>query len=278
MLKHSRRDFFKKSIFLGLFPLTAIAKKASTLRFIHITDSHMDLSDTDSIEAMELMVQSINKNYKNLDFVLFGGDNFNNNVKGNKDAITFKNIINKLHCPSYLVRGNKESNPKPNDNIHLEEFKKLFFTDSSLKIENKNWSIEKKGYLILGLDSCIEGHDNGSYTEQTLKFAEKHLKIGKPTVILNHHPYTNYWKEKDPKQIHKYVLNNTEEAQKRLFSYKNFILSLSGHKHIDWTGNIQKTKAIVTRGFIRPLDLDMYPMRYVEIKENNISEKIIYTS
>jgi len=134
MLKHSRRDFFKKSIFLGLFPLTAIAKKASTLRFIHITDSHMDLSDTDSIEAMELMVQSINKNYKNLDFVLFGGDNFNNNVKGNKDAITFKNIINKLHCPSYLVRGNKESNPKPNDKSSSKEFKKLFFAPFGMSL------------------------------------------------------------------------------------------------------------------------------------------------
>lgn len=35
---------------------------------------------------------------------------------------------------------------------------------------------------------------------------------------------------------------------------------------------------VVTRGFIRPLDLDMYPMRYIEIEGNKVSEKLIYTS
>ena len=227
---------------------------------------------------MKLMVTHINTNYKKLDFVVFGGDNFNNNVKGNADALEYKKIVDTLHCPTYHVRGNKESHPKPDDAIHLNEFQSLFMSDKALKVNGKDWLLETKGYAFLGLDSAIEGANNGEYTEETIKFAESVLKTGKPTIILNHHPYTNYWKSTDPKDIHKYVLGNTEEVQKRLFASENLILSLSGHKHIDSVTMINKTKAIVTRGFIRPLDMDMYPMRYVEITESKISEKLIYTA
>ena len=285
-MKKTRRNFMKTALALGVLPLSLVAEEKieskkeeedKTLRFIHVTDSHMDLQDEDSVEAMESMVAFVNKEYSNLDFVLFGGDNFNNNVKGNKDALVFKEIISKLHCSALVVRGNKESNSNPNDSIKLDEFKSLFLEDKLLRVEGKDWVVDKKGYTILGLDSCIEGKNNGAYTQETITFAEKVLKKGKPTVILNHHPYTNYWNEKDEKLIHKYVLNNSDEVQKRLFSYNNLILTLSGHKHIDSVSKIQNVEAIVTRGFVRPLDLDQYPMRYVEILDNKISHKLIYT-
>ncbi len=281
MANISRRGFMKGAAAMTAMPFLTEAKEVKTkesLKFIHITDSHMDLSNDDSVEAMELMVEFINKNHKDLDFVLFGGDNFNNNVKGNKDALAYKKIVDKLHCSTYHVRGNKESHPNPDDAIHLDEFKTLFMSDNVLKVSGKDWLLETKGYALLGLDSCIEGANNGIYTEETMKFAESVLRLGKPTIILNHHPYTNYWKGTDPKDIHKYVLNNTDEAQKRLFSFDNLILSLSGHKHIDSVTHINKTKVVVTRGFIRPLDMDMYPMRYVEIVDGKINEKLIYTA
>jgi len=281
MANITRRNFMKGAAAVSAMPFLAEAKeeKASeTLKFIHITDSHMDLGNEESVDAMELMVEFINKNHKDLDFVLFGGDNFNNNVEGNEDALAYKKIVDKLYCPTYHVRRNKESHPNPDDAIHLDEFKTLFMSDKTLKVNGKDWMLQKKGYVFLGLDSCIEGANNGIYTEETMAFAEQVLKIGKPTIILNHHPYTNYWKGTDPKDIHKYVLNNTEEVQKRLFGFDNFILSLSGHKHIDSVTAINKTKVVVTRGFIRPLDMDMYPMRYVEITDGKINEKLIYTA
>ena len=282
MPKISRRGFIKSALAMSVLPLSAQSnetKKQSNLKFIHITDSHMDLADNDSIEAMELMVTFVNKNYKDLDFVLFGGDNFNNNSKKNADALKFKKIIDTLHCPSYLVRGNKESSPHgKSDSINLNEFKDIFLHNTALKVHGKDWVLEKDGYIILGLDSCIKDANNGLYTQETLKFAENALKSAKPTIILNHHPYTNYWGGTEEKDLHKYVLNNTDEVQKRLFSYPNLIMTLSGHKHIDSVTQIHKTKVAVTRGFIRPLDLDMFPMRYVEIENGKINEKLIYTS
>ena len=279
MAKISRRGFFKTAVALGAMPLMANTDAvAQTLKFIHVTDSHMDLADKESVEAMKLMVEFINSEYKDLDFVLFGGDNFNNNVVGNADALEFKKIIDALHCPAYVVRGNKESHPNPNDAIKLDEFKELFMSSDKLHVSGKDWRLDIKGYQVLGLDSCIEDANNGVYTQETIAFAQKSLQCGKPTLMLNHHPYTNYWNSKDAKDIHKYVLNNSKDVQKRLFSYPNLILTLSGHKHIDSVTNINNAKVIVTRGFVRPIDLDNYPMRLIELDGNKVSEKLIYTN
>jgi len=284
MSKLSRRNFIKSAVALSSLPLVASATqtdtnhKEETLRFVHVTDSHMDLANSDSIEALELMVSYLNAKHTDLDFVLFGGDNFNNNAPKNSDALKFKEIISKLNTPAYLVRGNKESNPKNDSSINLQEFQNLFCRDKALQVVGKDWRVDTKGYTLLGLDSCIEGANNGRYSEETLSFAESVLKEKRPTIILNHHPYTNYFKGTDPKDIHKFVLNNTEETQKRLFTFDNLLLTLSGHKHIDSVINLHGTESIVTRGFIRPLDLDMYPMRLVEITNNKIQEKMIYTS
>lgn len=280
MPKISRRNFLKTAAALSSMPLLATAQetKKEIVKFIHVTDSHMDLSDPDSVEAMELMAEFINNNYKDLDFVLFGGDNFNNNAPKDSDALKFKEIADTLHCPYYTVRGNKESFPSGDKQINLKEFQQMFCSAEALHVEGKEWLLQTKGYNILGLDSCIENQNNGVYTEETIAFAEEILKQNRPTVILNHHPYTNYWGGTEQKDIHKYVLNNTDEVQKRLFKYDNLLLTLSGHKHIDSVKELQGTKVIVTRGFVRPLDLDMYPMRYVELDGTNVHEKLIYTS
>lgn len=279
MPKITRRNFLKSTLVLGAMPLVAgvNAAQEQSLKFIHVTDSHLDLADVNSIEAMELMVEFVNENYKELDFVVFGGDNFNNNVAHDNDAKKFKEIVSHLYCPVYAVRGNKESSPALDNEIKLPAFQEMFCSAEEVKVHGKDWLVEKNNYVILGLDSCIENANNGRYTEETLAFAEKILESGKPTIIVDHHPYTNYWKGTNKIAIHNYVLNNTQEIQKRLFKYNNLILTLSGHKHVDSVKELQGTKMIATRGFIRPLDLDMYPMRYVQLNGNQINEKLIYT-
>jgi Icc protein len=273
----SRRDFLKSAALVATMPLMATADEAKSLKFIHVTDSHMDLSDPDSIDAVKLMVEYINTNYKDLDFVCFGGDNFNNNVVGDKDALLFKKITDQLNCKTIHVRGNKESSQIPDDTLSLAKFQKLFVDGKGCIKSGKDFAYEKNGYIFLGLDSCIAGKNNGAYTKETIAFAKKMLTKGKPTIMMNHHPYTNFWGETNEKLIHNYILNNTKEVQKELFGYDNLILTLSGHKHVDSVKELQGTKVIATRGFIRPLDMDMFPMRYVELQGNKISEKLIYT-
>jgi len=277
MQKISRRNFLKSALAVTALPIMATAKDEQNLKFIHVTDSHMDLSDTNSIEALELMVEYVNENYKNLDFVLFGGDNFNNLDPKNSDALKFKEIVGNLHCPSFAVRGNKESSPEHDDAIRLPEFQTLFCSDDALSVQGKDWVLNKNGYYILGLDSCIEDSANGRYTQETIAFARSILDKGKPTLMVSHHPYTDYKNDTKEKDLKKYVLKNTKEAQEQLFTYDNLILALSGHSHVDSVRELHGTKTIVTRGFIRPIELDMYPMRYIELNGNKISEKLIYT-
>jgi Icc protein len=280
MGRSPRRNFFRGAAALAAMPLLGAEKQKAAsqrLKLVHITDAHMDLGNPDTVEALKMAVDYLNKHYPDLDCVLFGGDNFNNNMPGDKDARVYKEITEKLHCPVYHVRGNKEANPANDDRINLEEFKKLFMSYKELTVEGKDWAVEKNGYLILGLDSCIEHADNGAYAKETLAFAKKMLDLGKPTLILNHHPYTNYWCGNDPKDLHKYVLGNSEETINALFGYPNLIATLSGHKHIDNIKLINRVTTITTRGFVRPLDLDEYPMRYIELNGTELSEKLIYT-
>ena len=281
MKKITRRNFLKNSAFLSALPLVAQANTPTTepLKFIHVTDSHMDLSKQSSVDAIKRMVSYINTHYKELDFVLFGGDNYNNNGDEGEDAKLFKKLLSKLYCPFYLVRGNKESSPLGvGFGLGTKEFQALFYKQKDMKVTGNNWIVEKKGFQILGLDSCIDGHNNGVYTQETITFAQKALATNKPTLILNHHPYTNYWGGTKEDDLKKYVLSNTQEVQKKLFGKKNLLLTLSGHKHIDSVTQIQGTKVIVTRGFVRPLDTNQYPMRYIELSGTDINERLIYTA
>ena len=172
--------------------------------------------------------------------------------------------------PFFAVKGNKEASQK--------EFEELFINPSKLNKHGKNWILSKNGFIILGLDSSIKDANNGLFDTNTISFAKKILDKNQPTVILNHHPYTNFWNGTNSDDIHKYVLNNTKEVQKKLFQCPNLLLTLSGHKHIDSVSHIHGVKVIATRALIRPLDVQNFPMRYIHLHGTTINEKLIYTA
>ncbi len=253
-------------------------KPEGALRFVHVTDTHMDLSKPKTVARLERFVAQVNRRYPDLDFVLFGGDNFNNNVPGNRDALVFQKIASRLSCPWYAVRGNKESTPKPaGDPLGQEAFARMFFS-SDLEVKGRDWKLEKGGFTILGLDSTIEQHGNGIYTAETLDFAEKELKArpGRDFVLLNHHPYTNFWGGTEEADLHKYVLNNAEEVRRRLFGYPNLKLTLSGHKHLDAVNKVGGVTVIATLGFVVPQKtLEDHRYRLVEMGKGGIRQEVV---
>ncbi len=236
----------------------------------------MDLGMPSSVEAMKNLVEVVNSRYSHIDFLLFGGDNFNNTAKGDSDAKIFKGILDGLAMPYYCVRGNKESSPKGDPHIDAKEFADLFFKDDML-VSDKDWMVHKKGYIVLGIDSTIEHSGAGRFSRQSIDFAKKVLELGKPTIMLDHHPYLNYWGGTDPKDLQKYVLQNAEEVKKELFCYPNLILTLSGHKHIDNVSQIGHVTAIATRAFKDAQYKNKNPMRYVEISGKAVTQKLITT-
>jgi Icc protein len=288
--KMSRRKFIETtattlaavtvaSSFVGFRPLSTKGK-AGSLKFIHVTDSHLDLGKPQTIKWLEMMVKKVNADYPSIDFVLFGGDNFNNNAPGFDDANTFKKIADKLKCPWYAVRGNKESNPKPEgDPLNQKDFAKMFFP-SDVKVVGRDWKLDKGRYTILGIDTTIEKQNNGVYTPETLAFVEKELKENpdRSFIILNHQVYSNFWKGTKEGDLHKYVLNNVKEVKKRLFGYPNLLLTLSGHKHLNNVAKSKSVTEVATLGFVVPQDQnnkDDHRFRYIEINDNKITQKIV---
>jgi len=254
--------------------------KGDVLRFIHVTDSHLDLARPKTVKWVEMLVAKINDEFCSVDFVLFGGDNFNNNVPGKKDAIKFKEIADGLRSPWYSVRGNKESCPKPKgDPLGQNDYAQMFFP-SDLEVVGRDWKLTKGRYTILGIDTTILQNNNGIYTPESLALVEGQLKKhpDRRFIVLNHQTYGNFWGGTDKADIHKYVLNNAGEVKERLFKHPNLILTLSGHKHLDHVGQVGTVAVIATLGFVVPQDLDNeddHRFRYVEIRDSAVGQKVV---
>ena len=283
----SRREFLANSMLglagcacsIGLIGRIAPATASDdSIRFIHVTDTHLDLDKPKTVTWLEMLVDTINTKLQPVDFVLFGGDNFNNNVPGSSDALKFKEIVSALKCPWYSVRGNKESTPQPKgDPLNQNDYAQMFFS-SDLKVRGRDWKLEKGKYTLLGIDTTIERHNNGLYTPESLDFVEKELKTNPDRyyILLNHHPYWNFWGGTDEKKIHKYVLNNADEIKKRLFGYPNLKLTLSGHKHLDHIGTIGRVKVISTLGFVvSQKTANDHRFRLIEINNGTLTQKVI---
>lgn len=254
-------------------------RKGETLRFVHVTDTHLDLGKPQTVEWVEMLVDKINRDFSTAQFVLFGGDNFNNNVPGKDDALRFKRIADRLRMPWYSVRGNKESCPKPEDDaLGQRDYAEMFFP-SDLKVLGRDWKLEQGPYTILGIDTTLRQKDNGVFTPQSLSFVENELKSHpqRRYVLLNHQTYGNFWGGTAVADIHKYVLGNVEEVKRRLFGYPNLRLTLSGHKHLDHVDRSGSVKVIATLGFVVPQDpnnLDDHRFRYVELRDGTMTETL----
>ena len=285
----TRRDFIKigtlsigalafGSGFMGCKPKEA-GKPGESLKIIHATDTHLDLGMPETVQWLESFVEKVNQDFSDVDFVLFGGDNFNNNAAGNEDAMKFKSIADSLKCSWYSVRGNKESTPKPpGDPLGQGDFAKMFF-NSELEVTGRDWKIVKGKYTILGIDSTIEKKNNGKFSRESLSFIENELKANpdQKYILLDHHPYENYWGGKSESDIHKYVLNNSKIIKKNIFKHKNLLLTLSGHKHLDYVQKEGGVTKIATLGFVVTQNIDKkddHCFRYIEINGNSITERI----
>ncbi len=293
MKKATRRDILKygtaslaasavTSALAGCRGLSAEtqAKRRGGLRFIHATDTHLDLGKPETIRWVEMLVEKINRQYASLDFVLFGGDNFNNNAPGKADAVRFKKIIARLHCPAYCVRGNKESSPRPaSDPLDQAGFAEMFF-GTDLEVHGRDWKLATGDYAILGIDTTLDQQGSGLFSPQSLSFVESELRDNPGTqyILLNHQVYRNFWNSSSEKEIHKFVLNNSELIKERLFGYPNLLMTLSGHRHADDVAKQQGTTVIATVGFVAPQDPDNrddHRVRYVEVTGTKITERLI---
>ncbi|MEW6360270.1 MAG: metallophosphoesterase [Planctomycetota bacterium] len=211
-------------------------------RFAHVTDMHLSTQGkngaamkADSIRIFEDVVEQLNAT-AGLDFILFGGDNFDNSEKGTADLDEFLRLTAKLKAPYYIQFGNREaSSLPPGDPVSKQEFVKAF-QGRGFDGDCCWWSASPaKGVAVIGLDTSIEGRNNGAVSEEQLAWLKRELDERRNdfVMVLTHHLFLPTWRPKEiPKWEESYVIGNAEAVMPILEKASNVKLVLSGHHHV----------------------------------------------
>ena len=176
-------------LFLAFIILSTISAKASDMRFVQVDSMLLSASEEKSIEKMQKVINDIN-NQKNIEFVVFTGDNIANPKQENLEY--FVKIAKDLKKPYYIALGSKDINKNKHfskkDYINILKTKSRFYK----KIDSPNYVIEKKDIIFIIVDGSKEviATPMGYYKKSTLDWLETQLSYysGKNIVIFQHFP------------------------------------------------------------------------------------------
>ena len=269
-----------KNILLTLFSLAIFqnAVMASVVKFVQITDTHFRQDEPYRMEVLKAAVDTINKNEKDISFVMFTGDNIDKpNIE---DLAVFVRTVNKLKKPYYILIGNHDvyKNGGLSKKRYLEIVREnnIFFTQ-----RKPNYVFKKNGYVFIVADGAKEVIPGaiGYFKADTMKWLEKKLKRYRRSnvVIFQHYPLV-------PIKDHpSHRVYNKAEYLELLDKNENVVSVIAGHIHTN--GEIMRNgvyhitspsllndphsyKVITistTRGYS--------PMVYTELKEVEMPQK-----
>ena len=211
-------------------------------RFANITDTHVTFTGKngtalfeESFNIFRDVIGQINE-MDDIDFILFGGDNINNTDPGTKGFDEFMNIMSEVRIPYFAQFGNREVSPIPPGIALSKEQYAEKMRGHGLDIGNYSWSVSPvSGLRILGLDTTIEGHDNGEIPAEELNWIKEEIAKHPNDMILtlSHHLLLPTWGKRDiPKWKKKYLLKNYEEVNAVLDAAPQVKACLMGHHHV----------------------------------------------
>ena len=235
--------------------------QAERVKFLQVTDVH--LSQTNP-QYLKQFVSDVNKNYIDLDFVVFTGDNID---KPNpKDLLLFLDIIKNLNVRPYILLGNhdlfKSQKMTKESYMYLVQ-KKL----GNYHSKNANYVFEKNNIVFIamnGVKEVIPGA-NGYFRQDELVWLDKQLSKykNKKVVILQHFPLL-------PTNVANHGLYSQEDYEEVLKKHHNVISIISGHYHENREEKVGEIYHIVTKNFQNNT--------YYKIIEINTDDNMIYTS
>lgn len=202
--------------------LSASTVFAKDMRFIQVDSS---LCSSANSEKFETLVTKIN-NEKNVDFVVFTGDNI---AKSNKKNLeTFVSKAKKLNAPFYVVLGNKDLNKQKE--LGKKEYMEYLGENIRFykKINSPSYSFEKNKWLFIVVDGAKEviPTSGGYFKAETLDWLSNQLTINKDknVVIFQHFP----------------IIPPANKETKMTYKAEDYLEMLAEHKNI---------KAIVSGNF-----------------------------
>ncbi len=218
--------FLKKFFFICFaFLLVQNVSVADVLEFAQVSDVHYTLEDTAMDRYLYFLSLSLKK--RNLDFVVFLGDNVDKSKEEN--VIGFMRDIHSIKTPYYVVLGK-------NDAHKLSGIEKDIYLDIVTTF-NRNQR-DKEKYYYFKPDSnfvCVVLDDNpdfapskhGEISDEQIEWLDNLLtKYPKKLFLIFHHsPLV------PPRVEYKLSMLNTEKYSNMLKKHDNVLLISSGHYH-----------------------------------------------
>ncbi len=255
-----RRNFLTTSL-IGLLGTSALNLRASekkgnkrSLRFVHLTDMHIQPGAIQERGIQNLLDEIHSMNDKP-DFVINTGDNIMDSLKRSKENTedqweSWRNSFrSKLNYELYNCIGNHDIWGWSLKDKQLEK-DPLYGKNWAVKelgIPNRYYSIDKKGWHFIFLDSSFFDEEKHSYTakldKEQFNWLEKDLKntsAKTPVCVVSHIPIisTSVFFDGDNEKSGNWKVPGAwmhidARKIKDLFSdYPNIKLAISGHVHL----------------------------------------------
>lgn len=202
---------------------------AKDIKFIQMTDLYL-MPDEESIANYKRAIEQINKT-KNLDFVVFTGDNIG---RANEPLLElFISMSRQIKVPYYVEIGDKDCfrNAGLNKELYLKYY-------NSHKLINRqksfNYTIKDGDYLYVFADG-VKQHmpsKNGYYREETVTWLDKVLtkNKNKTVIIFQHFPLFDL-RENSASNLYR-----PDIYADMLKKHKNVLAIFSGHYQENFEG------------------------------------------
>ena len=225
------------------------------MKFLQVTDVHLTQNNTD---ALKNFVDEVNSKYKDIDFVVFTGDNIDK--PNESDLGTFLGEIKNLHVKPYVILGNHDVYKAG----HLSKdlyMKKVQDTLGHYHSNEPHFSFVKKDIVFVcpdGTKEVIPGA-NSYFKETELAWLDKELTKykNKKVVIIQHYPLLDC-------KVKNHGIYNKTEYEKILAKHDNVVAIIGGHYHLNQEEKIGTIYNIVTKNFS-----DGKYYKLIEIDTNN---------
>lgn len=205
------------------------------MRVLHITDTHL-FADADTSLRGRVTYSTLQRTLAHVqqaawvpELVYVTGDLIQDDTR--EAYLRFRNTMETLGLPVYCIPGNHDIRPLMEDVLGSEPF---FYCTP---VERKNW-------LIVGLDSCAEGTAAGKVSESELDRMDRLIEksAAEHVMVCLHHPplpVGSNWLE----QV---GLQNADQFLERAISSGKARLSLFGHVHQAFEGHYGSMQVIGT--------------------------------
>ncbi len=210
---------FLITLFIMLFFISNVF--ARDLRFVQITD--VRYSKTNNVDNLNKIIKDVNKQ-KDVDFVVFTGDNLNNPSQENLEL--FVKHIKKFKKPVYVLIGDRDVNK------HKDLSKKQFMAYLKKKLPNYkhediNYTFERGGMIFLVADGAKDVIPStiGYYKNDVTEWVDATLDLypKKNVIILQHFPIV------PPEKKENYITFKGDKYVEMLSKHNNVKALIAGH-------------------------------------------------